>query len=69
MEDTIARDIRNATRAILLLHLQAHAQPDQPEKPEVLLARAGFGSREIAEMLGKKQAAVVKTLQRAGRAA
>lgn len=34
-------------------------------RPELLLAEAGFGAREIAGMLGKSQAAVAKSISRA----
>jgi hypothetical protein len=34
-------------------------------KPEILLYRAGFKPKEIAEMLGKKEAAVAKAISRA----
>jgi hypothetical protein len=34
-------------------------------KPEILLARAGFNSRDIASMLAKSQAAVAKAISRA----
>jgi hypothetical protein len=56
-------------KASVLVQLQAHVAEDEREKPEILLARAGFVAREIAEMLGKSQAAVAKAVQRGGRAA
>jgi DNA-directed RNA polymerase specialized sigma24 family protein len=62
-------EIVKATKALLLLQLQAQAKPDDQEKPEVLLVRAGFNAREIADLLGKRDAAVRKSIQRAGKAA
>ena len=58
-------------RALVLLQLQA--APATPAggpapagaKAELLLARAGFAHREIAEMLGKTPAAVAKAISRA----
>jgi IS30 family transposase len=51
----------------LLLQLQVQIKPEQQEKPEILMARAGFGAREIAELLGKSQAAIAKSIQRSGK--
>ncbi len=56
-------------KASLLVQLQAQTPEDEKEKPEILLARAGFVAREIADLLGKSQAAVAKAVQRAGRVA
>jgi DNA-directed RNA polymerase specialized sigma24 family protein len=56
------------TKALLALHLQSLNKTEEPVKPEVLLARAGLAPREIAELLGKNQAAVVKTLERSRKA-
>jgi hypothetical protein len=36
-----------------------------PSKPEVLLSRAGFTHREIADLLGKTPTAVAKAISRA----
>lgn len=52
-------------RALVYLQTQALVEADQPQKPEVLLARAGLKYAEIAEMLGKKEAAVAKAVSRA----
>jgi hypothetical protein len=57
-------------RALLLLqlkHLEVSAQAGKGPaiKPEVLLADAGFGPREIADLLGKNYAAVAKAVSRA----
>jgi len=58
-------------RAVVLLQLNTAVQRPAPAggpldvKPEVLLGRAGFGHREIAELLGKTPAAVAKTISRA----
>jgi len=57
-------------RALLLLQLKqvetsAQAGKGPVVRAEVLLADAGFGAREIADLLGKNYAAVAKTLSRA----
>jgi DNA-directed RNA polymerase specialized sigma24 family protein len=69
MDDKILKDLAKSTKALLLVQLQAQAKPEEQEKPEILLARAGFVAREIAELLGKSHAAVAKALHRAGKAA
>ena len=69
MDENTLRDLAKSTKALLLVQLQAQAQPEEREKPEILLARAGFGAREIAQLLGKNPAAVAKSIQRAGKAA
>jgi hypothetical protein len=66
-QKTLDELVRN-TRALVLLQLQALATPEERLKPEVILARSGFGAREAADMLGKSQAAVAKAMQR-GKAA
>jgi hypothetical protein len=40
-------------------------EDDDSQKPEVVLARAGLETSEIARLLGKALPAVQKTLQRA----
>ena len=57
-------------RALLLLQLKQVEMSAQSGKgptirAEVLLADAGFGAREIADLLGKNYAAVAKALSRA----
>ena len=69
MEHDTLKDLARSTKALLLMQLQAQVGPEQREKPEVLLARAGFAAREIAQLLGKNPAAVAKSIQRAGKAA
>lgn len=54
-------------KALVVLQVQELTKPDEPVKPEVLLYRAGLNSREIAELLGKNLAGVVKAIQRAGK--
>jgi DNA-directed RNA polymerase specialized sigma24 family protein len=66
MDETQLSDLAKATKALLLVQLQAQASPDEHEKPEVLLARAGFNAREIADLLGRKHGAIRKSIQRAG---
>ena len=69
MDENTLKELAKSARALLLVQLQAQVSPDEREKPEILLARAGFGPRDIAQLLGKNKAAVVKAIQRAGRAA
>ena len=69
MESEAVKELAKSTKALLLVQLQAQIEPGEREKPEVLLARAGFVAREIAQLLGKKESAVAKTIQRAGKAA
>jgi hypothetical protein len=57
-------------RALLLLQLKhvailAETGKGPAVRPEVLLANAGFGVGEIADLLGKNYAAVAKALSRA----
>lgn len=69
MEDNSLKDLTKCMKALLLVQLQAQIAPDDREKPEVLLSRAGFAAREIADLLKKSQAAVAKSIQRSGREA
>jgi hypothetical protein len=52
-------------RALVFLQLQGQTEDSGFLKSELLLDRAGFSTREIAEFLGKKEPAVSKTIQRA----
>jgi len=57
-------------RALLLLQLKqvailAETGKGPVVRAEVLLANAGFGAKEIADLLGKNYAAVAKSLSRA----
>jgi hypothetical protein len=67
VEDNILKELAKSMKALLLVQLQAQIAPDDREKPEVLLSRAGFLAREIAELLRKSPAAVAKSIQRSGR--
>jgi predicted transcriptional regulator len=69
VEDNSVKDLAKSMKALLLVQLQAQIAPDDREKPEVLLSRAGFAVREIAELLQKSQAAVAKSIQRSGKEA
>ena len=51
-------------RASVLLQIQATLDPAAVAKPEVVLARAGFSHKEIAELLDKNMAAVAKAISR-----
>ncbi|HXM39454.1 MAG TPA: hypothetical protein VN908_12445 [Gemmatimonadales bacterium] len=57
--------IRPYLKALVLLELEKLRDQEIDTKPELLLHRAGIDMPEIAEMLGKKYAAVAKTISRA----
>jgi DNA-directed RNA polymerase specialized sigma24 family protein len=69
LEENALKDLARSTRALLLLQLQAQLKPEHQEKPEILMSRAGFGPREIAELLGKSRSAIAKSIQRGGKGA
>ena len=52
-------------RALLLLALETQSSEGERTKPEILLSRAGLSPKDIAALLGKKEAAVRKALERA----
>jgi hypothetical protein len=52
-------------KALTFLQLQSVTGGGAFSKPELLLERAGFTMKEIGELLGKKEGAVAKTIQRA----
>ena len=52
-------------KALVFLQAQALNETQNPIKAEVLLARAGLKASEIASILGKSEAAVAKSIQRA----
>lgn len=52
-------------KAMVFLQAQSFIDADDRLRPEILLARAGLGYGEIAEILGKSEAAVAKSVQRA----
>ncbi len=56
-------------KALVYLQVQSLTGATDFGKPELLLNKAGFKSREIAEILGKKEAAVSKTISRAKQSA
>jgi DNA-directed RNA polymerase specialized sigma24 family protein len=64
MDEKTLTELVKATRAVMLVQLQALANPEDRDKPEIVLARAGFSAREIAELINKKPDAVAKALQR-----
>ena len=51
-------------KALVMLQVQSLNKPEDQLKPEILLTRAGLTAREIADILGKKAAAVAKVIQR-----
>jgi len=56
-------------RALVYLQVQTLSGEEAFQKPEVVLSRAGFTAREIAEILDKNPAAVAKAITRAKKAA
>jgi hypothetical protein len=52
-------------KALVYLQAQQIGSAEAGVKAEVLLARAGFPYKEIAEILGKTEMAVAKTVSRA----
>ena len=52
-------------KALVFLQAQITNGGEKPVKVEFLLARAGMSYAEIAEILGKTEAAVAKAVQRA----
>jgi DNA-directed RNA polymerase specialized sigma24 family protein len=58
-------DLLTVMRGVLAVQLQLLQAPDDREKLEVVLHRAGLSSQEIADLLGKNKAAVQKAIERA----
>jgi hypothetical protein len=56
-------------KALVFLQLQSVTGGSAYSRPELLLERAGFSHKEIADVLGKTAAAVAKTISRARAAA
>ncbi len=56
-------------KALTFLQLQQLSGSSAFAKPELLLHKAGFKNKEIAELLGKKEGAVAMAIQRAKQAA
>lgn len=52
-------------RALVFLQLQSLTGEETFGRPELLLSKAGFPQKEIADLLGKTPAAVAKTISRA----
>ena len=57
-------EVAKYLRALIVLQVADMSDDDAP-KPEILLARAGLGHKDIAEILGKKPAAIAKAISRA----
>ncbi len=53
-------------KALVVFQAEALRHIPEAEKPEILLRRAGFKTKEIAQMLGKQYMAIAKALSRAG---
>lgn len=69
MDEKTLKELVRATKAVFLVQLQVLAEREHRDKPEVVLARAGYGAAEIAKLLNKGQAAVAKAIQRSGKVA
>lgn len=69
MDDKAFEELLKCSKALVLMEIRKASKPEEQVKPEVVLARVGFTAREIAEMVGKNQAAVAKAIQRGGKAA
>jgi hypothetical protein len=67
MNENGVSELVKYTKALLLLQLQGLNKSDDVIKPELLLSRAGFNAREIADLVGKNATAVAKAIQRAGK--
>jgi DNA-directed RNA polymerase specialized sigma24 family protein len=52
-------------KALVALQVEAFNNNDDRAKAEILLARAGLSYLEIADIVGKSEAAVAKSIQRA----
>jgi DNA-directed RNA polymerase specialized sigma24 family protein len=68
MDDKVLKELVIAMKAVVLMQVQLLAEAAKREKPEIVLARAGFTPKEIAKMLNKNADAVAKAVQR-GKAA
>ena len=62
---TSMEELLKYMKALVFLQAQRMNDDEKPVKPEVLLARAGLDYAEIAEILGKTQTAVARSVQRA----
>ena len=57
-------EVLTVMKGVLLVQLQLLQPPEDREKPELTLHKAGFSTQEIATFLGKTVAAVQKAIQR-----
>jgi predicted transcriptional regulator len=57
-------EVAKYLKALLVLQLEALKNSESESKPEVLLSRAGLSHKEIADLIGKTQAAVAKAISR-----
>ena len=64
-KDTPQDENTKYLRALLLMQVNKLVSEDTNFKPEILLSQAGFAAPEIAQLLGKKEDAVRKSIQRA----
>ncbi len=64
-KDTPQDETTKYLRALLLMQVNKLVSEDTNFKPEILLSQAGFVAPEIAQLLGKKEDAVRKSIQRA----
>jgi DNA-directed RNA polymerase specialized sigma24 family protein len=69
MNDRDAAELLRLSKAQLLVALEMVRPEDERTDRQVVLRRAGFNAREIADMLGKQHGAVRKYLLRTGKGA
>ncbi len=51
-------------RALVLFEIQTRTDPDEADKPEMVLHRAGFSNKEIGDLLNKNPASIAKAISR-----
>jgi DNA-directed RNA polymerase specialized sigma24 family protein len=67
VDESTVNELLKYIKALVVLQIQALNKTEDHVKLELLLARAGLPVRDIAELLGKSQAAVAKAIQRGGK--
>jgi hypothetical protein len=66
---TAVEELVKYLKALVFIQVHTLAASEGGPKPEILLNKAVFTAREIAEILGKSQAAVAKAIERARKTA
>lgn len=65
MNDDLANELLKHLRALLLLQMAQAPDHNTAQKAELLLSRAGFAIKEIAQLVGKNESTVGVTIHRA----